>query len=61
MKREEEEVWRPYHRTIGYCNRGPLYSRPPAPYQGTAICNTGELGKRSKPPSGRTSRKQPEN
>lgn len=40
----EEEAWRPYHRTLGYCNRGPLGDSRPAPYIHRAISNKGELG-----------------
>lgn len=43
--REEEEEERPFYgRTIGYCNRGPLYGRQ-APYIHRAVCNRGELGR----------------
>lgn len=36
MSEREEEVWRPAGRHItGYCNRGPLVSRPARPRKGS--------------------------
>lgn len=37
-----KERW--YGHIIGYCSKGPLYARPPAPYRSCAVCNEGLLG-----------------
>lgn len=43
MSDREDEVWRPYRRTVGYDSHGPLVSRP-APYCHRAVSSKGELG-----------------